>query len=85
MICIRCKNTLDIEYDTKTCETCIKYIDESLVCGFGGDSFTRTNKSRHQSPFKCQSRHGELYSLFYKDIEYKYRKGIKYMISHTKI
>ena len=64
MIGIRCNKMLDIECDTKTCETCVKYIDERLVCCFCGDIFTRTNKSRHKSSFKCQSRHGELHFYF---------------------
>ena len=54
MICIRCKEILDIECDTKACETCIKYIDEKLICERCHRIFTRTNKSRHYRSYKCR-------------------------------
>ena len=58
-ICIRCKTEFD-NTDNNTCDMCIAYIGQTMVCTFCGDTFTRTNKSRHMRSFRCISRHGEL-------------------------
>ena len=55
MVCISCKKVLDIECDTKTCETCIKYIDKTLVCKRCNRLYTRTNKNRHYRSYKCRA------------------------------
>ena len=60
MICIRCRKLIE-NTDKKTCDSCIAHVDEKMICGFCGDIYTRTNRTRHKSSFKCQSRHGELY------------------------
>ena len=53
-MCICCNKLLDIECDTKTCETCIKYIDENMICERCNRIHTRTNKSRHYRSYKCR-------------------------------
>ena len=53
--CVRCNNILQ-DTCNKTCATCIAYIGENMIWCFCGDSFTRTNKSRHQRSFRCISR-----------------------------
>ena len=59
-MCIRCKKLIE-NTDKKTCDICIAYVDQKMICGFCGDIYTRTNRTRHKSSFKCQSSHGELY------------------------
>ena len=54
MICTRCKELLCIECDTKTCEICITYIEQSLVCERCNRSYTRTNRERHYRSYKCR-------------------------------
>ena len=55
-MCIRCTKLLDIGCDTKTCETCNKYIDKSLVCERCNRTYTRTNRERHYRSYKCRVR-----------------------------
>ena len=54
MICIRCKQMLYIECDTKTCKTCLKYIDSSLVCERCNRTYTRTDRERHYICHECR-------------------------------
>ena len=52
--CIRCKKLLDKNYDNKTCEKCIEYIGDKLVCQRCGMIHTRTNRERHYRSYKCR-------------------------------
>ena len=52
-MCIRCKKLLE-HTDTKTCETCIEYIDKNMSCEKCNRIYTRTNKSRHYRSYKCR-------------------------------
>ena len=52
--CIRCKKLLDKDYDNKTCEKCIEYINEELICERCGCSYQRTKRNRHYRSYKCR-------------------------------
>jgi len=45
---------LDKDYDNKTCEKCIEYIGDKLVCQRCGMIYTRTNRERHYRSYKCR-------------------------------
>ena len=53
MICIRCKKLLKTT-DKKTCENCIAYVDQSLVCERCNRLYTRTNRERHYRSYRCR-------------------------------
>ena len=73
-ICIRCKKEL-FNTDNKTCDKCIAYVAEKMVCEWCNNIYTRTNRTRHMKSFICRSTNGEL-ALYYKGIlnivEYQY-------------
>ena len=52
--CITCKKLLDIECDTKACETCITHIGYQLVCTSCGKYYSRTNRERHYRSYRCR-------------------------------
>ena len=47
MNCIRCKQKFDNYNTTKTCDTCIAYVAEKMVCEWCNYIYTRTNIMRH--------------------------------------
>ena len=51
MNCQRCSKQLN-NSDNKTCDTCINYISQRLVCQRCGKLCTRTNRTRHYRAFK---------------------------------
>ena len=53
MNCQRCRKLLDSTPDNKTCDVCIAYIAQRLVCQRCGKLYTRTNRTRHYRAFKC--------------------------------
>ena len=53
MGCIRCKKLLG-NIDKKTCETCIAYVGQSLVCERCNRLYTRTNRGRHYRSHRCR-------------------------------
>ena len=53
MIGIRCKKLLS-NTDTKTCEICIAYLDEQLVCQRCNRICTRINRERHYRSYSCR-------------------------------
>ena len=53
-LCIRCKTTLKYT-DNKTCEACIQYVGQLLTCERCGFNYTRTNRTRHYSSYKCRA------------------------------
>ena len=54
MNCQRCRKLLDSNPDNKTCDACIAYIDQRLVCQRCGKLYTRTNRTRHYRAFTCR-------------------------------
>ena len=54
MNCQRCKKLLDNNSENKTCDICIQYIGERLMCQRCGKLYTRTNRTRHYRAFKCR-------------------------------
>ena len=40
--------------DNKTCDACIEYIGEKLVCEKCFKSYTRITKNRHYRSYKCR-------------------------------
>ena len=53
MVCIRCKKLLE-NTDKKTCEMCIAYVDQSLVCERCNRLYTHTNCERHYRSYRCR-------------------------------
>ena len=47
--------------DNKTCDKCVDYIGEQVVCSLCDDIYTRTNRKTHMQSFKCSSQHKYLY------------------------
>ena len=58
--CQTCKKIIDEGCDNNTCDICIAYIGEILVCEWCNDTYARTNINRHRTSFKYRSQHGEL-------------------------
>ena len=53
MNCICCKKLLS-NTDKRTCDKCMYYVDESLVCQRCNRSYTRTNRNRNYRSYKCR-------------------------------
>ena len=61
--CQRCKQIMDEGCENKPCGKCIAYIGGRLVCEWCNDTYTRTNRNRHRTSFKCRSQHGVIFVL----------------------